>query len=528
MKYTLLIQAGGSGKRLKTFTKNKPKALVTYNSKPLVSHLIDVFSIRNICERVIIIVDYKEDIFMEYLPYLKNFHPEIKIDLISSKPAKGTVAGLKKTIKEFDISSPILYSWCDLVPTYDYQYYKKMIKEVIKIKDKITIFYSKGVTCRWSIERKNNKINLIEKSSSEKGVLGIFYIPNKKLIDFYGDSGEFVRLMSEKINFKFINIKSIDGFLELGDYENLISLYNEKNTTRYFNKIKFDNGKIIKESVFKDFQKLIKREYKWYLEVLKLGYMDIPKGIIKDGNKLIMEKINGKSYFEIQNEDEMLQYTKYCYSSLSNLHNLNKVPIKINSLEEVYLNKTIQRIESVFSLLPKKESKILINNIECINLVAHSNWRDLLKEKFKRLSFISHFRPIHGDPTLSNNIYKSDSNCVKFIDPRGYFYDEGIYGDPRYDLAKLYYSIKGGYDFFNRKLFDYEYNEKVFNFSIWRKDNLYLKSIKWLEKKIKNIDDIKIIHSFIWLSLTGYCVDDYDSIITSYFIGCQYFSLLKK
>ena len=74
MKYTLLIQAGGSGKRLKTFTKNKPKGLVTYNSKPIVSHLIDVFANIEICERVIIIVDYKEDIFMEYLPFLKNFH----------------------------------------------------------------------------------------------------------------------------------------------------------------------------------------------------------------------------------------------------------------------------------------------------------------------------------------------------------------------------------------------------------------------------------------------------------------------
>ena len=528
MKYTLLIQAGGRGERLKSFTKNKPKALVTYNSKPLISHLIEVFANREICEKVIIIVDYKETIFIEYLPFLKNFHSGIKIDLISSKPAIGTAAGLKKTIKDFEISSPILYAWCDLVPTYDYEYYKNIINEVIKIKDKITIFYSKGVNCRWSIIRKNNKINLIEKSSSLNGVLGVFYIPNKKLVNFYGDSGEFVRLISEKINSKLLNIKSIDGFLELGDYGNLISLYKEKNTARYFNKIKFEKNTVIKESVFKDFQKLINREYNWYLEASKLGYRDIPKSVNKEGNKLIMEKVNGKNYFEIQNENEMLQYTKFCYNSLSYLHNLNKIPVKINSLEEVYLNKTIKRIESVLSLLPKKESKILINNHECINLVAYSNWRDLLKEQFKKLTFIKYFRPIHGDPTLSNNIYQSDSNSIKYIDPRGYFYNEGIYGDPRYDLAKLYYSIKGGYDFFNRKLFDYEYNEKFFKFSIWRKDNLYHKSINWLERNIKNIDDIKIIHSFIWLSLTGYCVDDYDSIISSYFIGCLYFSLLKK
>ena len=115
---------------------------------------------------------------------------------------------------------------------------------------------------------------------------------------------------------------------------------------------------------------------------------------------------------------------------------------------------------------------------------------------------------------------------MRYLDPRGYFYKTDIYGDPRYDIAKLYYSVKGGYDYFNRKLFDYEFSENIVNLSIWRDDDIYKKSIIWLEKNIPTIEDIKIIHAFIWLSLTGYCIDDYDSIVTSYFIGCLYFSKL--
>jgi hypothetical protein len=41
----------------------------------------------------------------------------------------------------------------------------------------------------------------------------------------------------------------------------------------------------------------------------------------------------------------------------------------------------------------------------------------------------------------------------KLLDPRGSFGTAGIYGDPRYDVAKLYHSIYGLYDFITNDLF---------------------------------------------------------------------------
>jgi hypothetical protein len=55
----------------------------------------------------------------------------------------------------------------------------------------------------------------------------------------------------------------------------------------------------------------------------------------------------------------------------------------------------------------------------------------------------------HGDLCFSNILFDSRSNSVKVIDPRGVD-DKGnltIYGDRRYDLAKLYHSAVGLYDF---------------------------------------------------------------------------------
>ncbi len=53
----------------------------------------------------------------------------------------------------------------------------------------------------------------------------------------------------------------------------------------------------------------------------------------------------------------------------------------------------------------------------------------------------------HGDYCFSNVLYDIGSQIVRVIDPRGSFGVPGLYGDPRYDLAKLRHSVCGGYDF---------------------------------------------------------------------------------
>ena len=63
---------------------------------------------------------------------------------------------------------------------------------------------------------------------------------------------------------------------------------------------------------------------------------------------------------------------------------------------------------------------------------------------------------VHGDLCLSNILYDLRSRVCKLIDPRGSFGAAGIYGDPRYDVAKLYHSIYGLYDFITNDLFHVE------------------------------------------------------------------------
>ncbi len=60
---------------------------------------------------------------------------------------------------------------------------------------------------------------------------------------------------------------------------------------------------------------------------------------------------------------------------------------------------------------------------------------------------------IHGDLCFANVLYDLRSRICKLVDPRGNFGQTGIYGDPRYDVAKLYHSVCGLYDFITNDLF---------------------------------------------------------------------------
>lgn len=521
--FTLIIQAGGKGNRLKTFTKNKPKGLISIRSKPLVSHLIDFFCSDNLCKEVIIIVDYKKEVFKKYNRFLEEIHKNISIKIFESEEYKGTAGGIKKVVEEYNIKGPILLSWCDILPETDNHLFKKLIKNIATIKDKVTIFYSDGVKCRWSLVFKDDCVELTEKKSINFGILGLFYIPDYKIINFLEYSGEFVRTLSEKLNRRLINVAQIKNLKEVGDFENLVSIYEEDKSTRFFNQINFKNNKVYKKAINNEYSALIKGEFDWYKKVNKLGFKDIPSIRELKNQELILENVKGKNIFSIDNPSEMLIYTKNCFYALNKLHSLSFIEANQSCCEEVYLNKTIKRLKSVSSLFQLKDKELIINNSKCINILAFDNWEEILREAYKKLPIALQFTPIHGDPTSSNNIMR-DGGSICYIDPRGYFNKTGIFGDPRYDISKLYYSIVGGYDYFNRKLFDYEVSDNVIKYNIWRDQKLFEPSIEWLSNEIFNLSDIKLIHSFIWLSLTGYCLDDYDSIILSYFIGCQFFS----
>ena len=109
----------------------------------------------------------------------------------------------------------------------------------------------------------------------------------------------------------------------------------------------------------------------------------------------------------------------------------------IDDMIDVYLKKTKSRVEEVRSLIRDiDEPMVKINSRMCINPLCDEEY---FEEHIKKISNIDKFNIIHGDNTFSNTIADENSK-IWFIDPRGVFGSTPIYGDRRYDYAKLYYS----------------------------------------------------------------------------------------
>ena len=132
------------------------------------------------------------------------------------------------------------------------------------------------------------------------------------------------------------------------------------------------------------------------------------------------------------------------------------------------------------------------------------------------------FKLIHGDCTFSNIILKNGHTPI-LIDPRGYFGNTKLFGDEAYDWAKLYYSLYSNYDQFNLKKFDLFINENDIQLTIasnnW--ESLENDFFTMLSGKVTR-KQMKLLLAIIWLSLTTYAWEDYDSICGAFYNGLYY------
>jgi hypothetical protein len=121
-------------------------------------------------------------------------------------------------------------------------------------------------------------------------------------------------------------------------------------------------------------------------------------------------------------------------------------------------------------------------------------------------SLISHTKGciIHGDFCFSNILYDLNNQIIRLIDPRGSFGEPGIYGDPRYDMAKLRHSIAGMYDYIVSDLFEINETEtgfegKIFNDSA--QDELISEFDNLLTEFGYDPKEIAIIEGLLFISM---------------------------
>lgn len=487
----IIIQAGGKGSRLDYLTKNKPKALVPVENLPLMFHLFRKFPNK----KFIIIGDYKKEVLKEYL----ECFAEVKYQIVDAK-GTGTCAGISKALAKLNENEPFALIWSDLVLPEGFQ---------LPETDGDYIGISETFPCRWSYKDGQ----FLEERSEEYGVAGFFVFKDKQKLAQAPDSGELVRWMQEK--HMTLQTIGLAGTKEFGILEEYNKLTVEK--CRPFNRITVQDDLVIKEGIDEQGRRLAVDENAWYEAAGKKGISILPK--IYGTNPLKMERIQGKNIYEYHalSYEEKRHILETLVSALHKLHETERIRPDTFSIREAYYTKTIKRLNEVRSLIPFADREtIIINKKPCRNVFYHKRE---LEEAIDRLPCEA-FGMIHGDCTFSNMMLRKDGTPV-LIDPRGYFGFTKIYGDPLYDWAKLYYSIVGNYDRFNLKDFRLEIGEEEANLSIasnhWEdmEEDFYR-----LTKT--SAHDIKLIHAVIWLSLTTYAWQDYDSVCGAFYNGLLY------
>lgn len=136
----------------------------------------------------------------------------------------------------------------------------------------------------------------------------------------------------------------------------------------------------------------------------------------------------------------------------------------LNYCEQLYLNKTNKRLQKFFkSTNISFDTKIILNDNEAITL------GEIVEDCYSKLEKKISLNLIHGDLCFSNILYDSRMNLLKVIDPRGVdpYGNESLFGDLRYEYAKLLHCIFGGYDFITAGRYNLSINSKEDHLSLF-------------------------------------------------------------
>lgn len=521
----IIVQAGGKGSRLKYLTRNKPKAIVPVDNLPMLFHLFQKYPEK----QFIIIADYKKEVLREYL----YSFAKVKYQVVDAD-GEGTCSGIAQALALIPENQPFMLVWSDLIlpehfilpdeyrsgnvlnddlesnlmPDLTSNLISNLMPDLTPdfIPDYIGI--SKTFPCRWSY--RNDRF--IEEPSREHGVAGFFLFHHKALLSQVPNSGELVRWMQkQQLTFREISLEGTKEFGLLEEYEK-----HGRPKCRPFNRITMKGDVLIKEAVDEQGKGLAARECAWYEKARERISGILPH--VYSTNPLNMEYIKGKNIYEIQlSYEEKKEILERIVFALNELHQTERIPADSFSMKEAYFCKTMKRLEKIRDLVPfASERWIRINRKNCRNIYFYK------REFEKKLETLTcdFFYFIHGDCTFSNLMLREDGTPV-LIDPRGYFGFTELYGDIQYDWAKLYYSIVGNYDQFNLKNFQLEIDKEEVRLSIvsnhWEdmeKDFFELTGAKE--------QAVKLIHAVIWLSLTTYAWQDYDSVCAAFYNGLYY------
>jgi dTDP-glucose pyrophosphorylase len=170
-----------------------------------------------------------------------------------------------------------------------------------------------------------------------------------------------------------------------------------------------------------------------------------------------------------------------------------------------YWRKTCDRIEEFVQQSDAAREIVSAESLE-LNGQRLRGWpavRDETERRVRAIAANTVGQIIHGDLCFPNILYDPLSRLFKFIDPRGSFGESGLFGDPRYDVAKLFHSLDGGYDFLIHDMYAWHQEGLRLNLHCFFPDSRETVMNLFLETFCRRHDfrEIRLIEGLLFLSM---------------------------
>ena len=526
----LVILMAGKGTRLFPLTLGFPKCLLSIKQKPAIYNML-IPLINEGLKDIIFVVN------QENLNLLKDFmnnsfsNLELNIKYVIQTDFSGPGNALSLVAKHLNQEKSVILLLGDTLCRYPDNFNNSWI----------------GVSSVSNDEKKNycmitSKDDLISdiidkpkhNIETNDAAIGLYYFKNAELLSsvlkekidkIYGEyqlSSYFNKYRKKDK----LYIEKIDNWEDIGTLDGYLKTNKNNFNCRFFNKLDLDEyGVLHKKSIYEK----VTSEMSWFKETQNTDFEKMSPKFYES------EKTNdeyGIEYYDYLTLSEY--YTFYPLSKYSRTYIFSSL---IDKMIELYRNNRISN-ESFEGLLKQIlwdktlnrinewERKDLIN-IEKIQINEESylgvfQVLEKLKDSIMKISneCDNYISIIHGDPAFSNILFSPRNMIYKFIDPRGNFGIDTIYGDYRYDIAKLRHCYHGRYDEITNNLF--EIHEKEGKISIkFYKNNEYTDFDEILKKKNINIDDIELIEGLLFISMIPLHNDYPDRQIAFFARGIQ-------
>ena len=506
----LVILMAGKGTRLFPLTLGFPKCLLSIKQKPAIYNML-IPLINEGLKDIIFVVN------QENLNLLKDFmnnsfsNLELNIKYVIQTDFSGPGNALSLVAKHLNHKKSVLLLLGDTLCSYPNNFENSWIG--------ITPVSNNEKKNYCMITSKNGLISdIIDKPKhnveTNDAAIGLYYFKNAELLSsvledkidkIYGEYqlSSYFNKYREKDK---LYIEKIDNWEDIGTLDGYLKTNKNNFNCRFFNKLDLDEYSVLhKKSKYEK----VTSEINWFKETQDTDFEKMSPKFYES------EKTNdeyGIEYYDYLTLSEYFTFyplspysRTYIFSSLIDkmikLYKNNKISNKSfeDLLKQILWDKTLNRINEWERKDLISIEKIQINDKSYLGVFQVL---EKLKDAIMKLSneCDTYISIIHGDPAFSNILFSPRNMIYKFIDPRGNFGIDTIYGDYRYDIAKLRHCYHGRYDEITNNLFEIEENEGKINIKFY-KNNEYIDFDEILEKKDVNIDDIELIEGLLFISM---------------------------